>query len=108
MLLRRLWAAYVTPGRPGRPTPQLELRWIYTAWLGAFDSVGYLPPWNWAWVIPVTAGFGLVWAAADTLARSAWLARWQVTDEPAETTRLARRPTRRPPAREPGEDCRMT
>ncbi len=82
VLLRRLWAAYVTPGGPGRPTPQLELRCIYTAWLGAFDSVGYLPPWNWAWVIPVTAGFGLVWAAADTLARSAWLARWQVTDEP--------------------------
>lgn len=77
-------------------------------WLGAFDSVGYLPPWNWAWAIPVTAGFGLVWAAADTLARSAWLAPWQVADEPAEITRLARRPTRRPPAREPGEDCRMT
>ncbi len=35
-LLRWLWAAYMTPGRPGRPTPQRELRWIYTAWLGAF------------------------------------------------------------------------
>ena len=35
-LLRWLWLAYVTPGRPGRPTTQTELRWIYTAWLGAF------------------------------------------------------------------------
>jgi hypothetical protein len=26
----------MTPGRPGRPTTQTELRWIYTAWLGAF------------------------------------------------------------------------
>ena len=35
-LVRWLWAAYMTPGRPGRPTTQNELRWIYTAWLGAF------------------------------------------------------------------------
>jgi hypothetical protein len=35
-LLRWLWLAYVTPGRPGRATSQTELRWIYTAWLGAF------------------------------------------------------------------------
>ena len=35
-LLRWLWIAYMTPGRPGRPTTQAELRWIYTAWLGAF------------------------------------------------------------------------
>jgi hypothetical protein len=35
-LLRWLWLAYGTPGRPGRPTTQTELRWIYTAWLGAF------------------------------------------------------------------------
>ena len=35
-LLRWIWLAYVAPGRPGRPTTQLELRWIYTAWLGAF------------------------------------------------------------------------
>ena len=35
-LLRWLWLAYVTPGRPGRATTQTELRWIYTAWLGAF------------------------------------------------------------------------
>ena len=34
--LRWLWPAYVTPGRPGRATTQQELRWIYTAWLGAF------------------------------------------------------------------------
>ncbi len=35
-LVRWLWLAYVTPGRPGRATTQTELRWIYTAWLGAF------------------------------------------------------------------------
>jgi hypothetical protein len=35
-LVRWLWTAYMTPGRPGRPTTQTELRWIYTAWLGAF------------------------------------------------------------------------
>jgi hypothetical protein len=35
-LLRWLWLGYVTPGRPGRATTQTELRWIYTAWLGAF------------------------------------------------------------------------
>jgi hypothetical protein len=35
-LVRWLWAVYTTPGRPGRPTSQVELRWIYTAWLGAF------------------------------------------------------------------------
>jgi hypothetical protein len=35
-LIRWLWTAYMTPGRPGRPTTQTELRWIYTAWLGAF------------------------------------------------------------------------
>jgi hypothetical protein len=35
-LVRWLWIAYMTPGRPGRPTTQAELRWIYAAWLGAF------------------------------------------------------------------------
>ena len=35
-LVRWLWLAYGTPGRPGRATTQAELRWIYTAWLGAF------------------------------------------------------------------------
>ncbi len=35
-LVRGLWLAHVTPGRPGRATTQTELRWIYTAWLGAF------------------------------------------------------------------------
>ena len=34
--LRWLWLAYMTPGRPGRATTETELRWIYTAWLGAF------------------------------------------------------------------------
>jgi hypothetical protein len=35
-LVRWLWTAYMTHGRAGRPTTQTELRWIYTAWLGAF------------------------------------------------------------------------
>jgi hypothetical protein len=35
-LVRWLWIGYMTPGRPGRLTSQTELRWIYTAWLGAF------------------------------------------------------------------------
>jgi hypothetical protein len=35
-LARWFWPAYMTPGRPGRPTDQSELRWIYAAWLGAF------------------------------------------------------------------------
>ncbi len=70
------------PGRSRAADSTARAALYLHRWLGAFDSVGYLPPWNWAWAIPVTAGFGLVWAAADTLARSAWLARWQVTDEP--------------------------
>jgi hypothetical protein len=48
-LLRWLWLAYVTPGRPGRPTTQTELRWIYTAWLGAFLLKMLGSSWDVSW-----------------------------------------------------------
>ncbi|WP_345771424.1 hypothetical protein [Geodermatophilus normandii] len=48
-LVRWLWLAYVTPGRPGRPTPQTELRWIYTAWLGAFLLKMLGSSWDVSW-----------------------------------------------------------
>jgi hypothetical protein len=48
-LLRRLWLAYVTPGRPGRATSQAELRWIYTAWLGAFLLKMLGSSWDVSW-----------------------------------------------------------
>ena len=47
--LRWLWPAYVTPGRPGRPTTQQELRWIYTAWLGAFLLKMLGSSWDVSW-----------------------------------------------------------
>jgi hypothetical protein len=48
-LVRWLWLAYMTPGRPGRPTPQTELRWIYTAWLGAFLLKMLGSSWDVSW-----------------------------------------------------------
>ncbi|MGY1725163.1 hypothetical protein [Blastococcus sp. SYSU DS0533] len=48
-LLRWLWDAYVTPGRPGRPTGQAELRWIYTAWLAAFLLKMLGSSWDVSW-----------------------------------------------------------
>ena len=47
--LRWLWLAYMTPGRPGRPTSQTELRWIYTAWLGAFLLKMLGSSWDVSW-----------------------------------------------------------
>ncbi|SFK98168.1 hypothetical protein [Geodermatophilus ruber] len=47
--LRWLWLAYMTPGRPGRPTGQQELRWIYTAWLGAFLLKMLGSSWDVSW-----------------------------------------------------------
>jgi hypothetical protein len=46
------------------------------------DSAGLLPPWNWWSALPVAAGFGVLWAAVDRLAGSAWLARWRAADAP--------------------------
>jgi hypothetical protein len=48
-LLRWLWLAYLTPGRPGRSITQLELRWIYTAWLGAFLLKMLGSSWDVSW-----------------------------------------------------------
>ena len=48
-LLRWLWLAYVTPGRPGRPATEVELRWIYTAWLGAFLLKMLGSSWDVSW-----------------------------------------------------------
>ncbi|SHF89156.1 hypothetical protein [Geodermatophilus nigrescens] len=48
-LLRWLWLAYMTPGRPGRGTTQQELRWIYTAWLGAFLLKMLGSSWDVSW-----------------------------------------------------------
>ena len=39
----------MTPGRPGRPTDQTELRWIYTAWLGAFLLKMLGSSWDVSW-----------------------------------------------------------
>jgi hypothetical protein len=47
------------------------------------DALGTLPPWNWWSVLPVAAGFGLLWAVVDLLGRSPWLAAWSIADEPA-------------------------
>lgn len=48
-LVRWLWLAYMTPGRPGRPTSETELRWIYTAWLGAFLLKMLGSSWDVSW-----------------------------------------------------------
>ncbi|TQN44005.1 hypothetical protein FHU33_3482 [Blastococcus colisei] len=47
--LRWLWLAYMTPGQPGRATTQSELRWIYTAWLGAFLLKMLGSSWDVSW-----------------------------------------------------------
>jgi hypothetical protein len=43
------WAAYMTPGRPGRVTTEQELRWIYTAWIGAFLLKMLGSSWDVSW-----------------------------------------------------------
>ena len=48
-LVRWLWLAYMTPGRPGRATTEQELRWIYTAWLGAFLLKMLGSSWDVSW-----------------------------------------------------------
>jgi hypothetical protein len=48
-LLRWLWLSYMTPGRPGRATSETELRWIYTAWLGAFLLKMLGSSWDVSW-----------------------------------------------------------
>jgi hypothetical protein len=48
-VVRWLWQAYMTPGRPGRPTTQTELGWLYTAWLGAFLLKMLGSTWDVSW-----------------------------------------------------------
>ncbi|UOY03442.1 hypothetical protein [Blastococcus sp. PRF04-17] len=48
-LVRWFWLAYMTPGRPGRVTTETELRWIYTAWLGAFLLKMFGSTWDVSW-----------------------------------------------------------
>jgi hypothetical protein len=48
-LVRWLGLAYVTPGRAGRATTPTELRWIYTAWLGAFLLKMLGSSWDVSW-----------------------------------------------------------
>jgi hypothetical protein len=48
-LVRWLWLAYVTPGRPGRSISQPELRWIYVTWLGAFLLKMLGSSWDVSW-----------------------------------------------------------
>jgi hypothetical protein len=47
------------------------------------SAVAVIPPWNWAVLPVVAAGFAVLWGAVDRLAASAALARWQVPVEPA-------------------------
>ncbi|WP_458199574.1 hypothetical protein [Blastococcus deserti] len=47
--MRWLWSAYTTPGPPGRSTTPTELRWIYTAWLGAFGLKMLGSSWDVSW-----------------------------------------------------------
>jgi hypothetical protein len=47
--VRWLWLAYLTPGRPGRSISQVELRWVYTAWLGAFLLKMLGSSWDVSW-----------------------------------------------------------
>ena len=47
--VRWLWLAYLTPGRPGRPVSQTELRWMYTGWLVAFLLKMLGSTWDVSW-----------------------------------------------------------
>jgi hypothetical protein len=47
--VRWLWLAYMTPGRPGRPVSQTELRWMYTGWLVAFLLKMLGSTWDVSW-----------------------------------------------------------
>jgi hypothetical protein len=47
--VRWFWPSYMTLGRPGRRTEETELRWIYTAWLGAFLLKMLGSTWDVSW-----------------------------------------------------------
>ena len=71
----------VTRGVPGWAAGMLVAAAVYGAGF-VQDALGFLPPWNWWSVLPAAVGFSVLWAAADALDRSAWLARWK-DSEPA-------------------------
>jgi hypothetical protein len=48
-LVRWFRDAYSAPGLPGRPTTGQELRWVYTAWLGAFLLKMLGSSWDVSW-----------------------------------------------------------
>ena len=54
------------------------------------EALGLLPPWNWWSVLPVAAGFSLLWAGLDRLGRSRWLAQWAAVDRPAPVKEVVR------------------
>lgn len=45
----QLWRQYWVPGQPGRSTSQIELRWIYSAWLLAFVGKVLGSSWDVSW-----------------------------------------------------------
>lgn len=47
--LRWLWAYAMTPGSPGRPTTETELRWLYGGWLLAFALKMLGSSWDVSW-----------------------------------------------------------
>jgi hypothetical protein len=55
---------------------------VYAVAVGQ-EALGLLPPWNWWSVLPVGAGFALLWTGVDLLGRSRWFARWRTEDAPA-------------------------
>ena len=72
----------VTLRVPGRLAGPAVAGLVYAAGL-LQDRLGLLPPWDWSSVVPVAVAFGLLWAAGDGIAGSAWLARWR---EPLEVS----------------------
>ena len=47
--LRWLWSYAMTPGAPGRPTTEPELRWLYGGWLLAFALKMLGSSWDVSW-----------------------------------------------------------
>jgi hypothetical protein len=71
----------VTLRVPGLVAGPVVTGLVYAAAL-LLDRIGLLPPWNWASVLPVAVGFGVLWALVDVVGRSGWFARWREPVEP--------------------------
>jgi hypothetical protein len=108
-----MWIGLVAMGFPPSVLPfvlivgavliDIAVTWRIPGWLAGpvvtgavygvavgLEALGLLPPWNWWSVLPVAAGFGLLWAGVDRLTRSSWLTRWKLADEPAATQEAVR------------------